>query len=108
MPAARALTFRRWLRAPLFYSYLRAFLVLWTAVKLANAFVARYVQLPPLAFRPGTEIVACAIELLVLAAFIRRAHEDILLANLGCPLWEALVPMVPLHFALSLALAMIV
>jgi hypothetical protein len=107
MPAARALPLRRWLRAPLFRSYLRTFVVLWVAVKYANAFVAAYVRLPPLAFRPGTEIVACAIELLVLAAFIRRAHEDILLANLGCPLWEALVPLVPLHFALSFALAMV-
>ena len=107
MLAARALTVRRWLRSPLFRSYLRAFPLLWVAVKLANAMVAGQVGLPPAAFRPGTEIVACAVELLALRVFIRRTNEDILLANLGWPLWAALAPLAPLHFALSLALSAI-
>jgi hypothetical protein len=97
----------RWLHAPLFRSYVGAFVLLWLIVKLANAFVAGFVGLPPLAFRPATEIAACAIELLALRAFIRRSNEDILLANLGWPLWVALAPMVPLHAALSLALALV-
>jgi hypothetical protein len=97
----------RWLRAPLFGSYLRTFLLLWLAVKLANAFLAGFVGQPPLGFRPGTEIAACAIELLALRAFIRRSSEDILLANMGWPLWAALAPLVPVHIALSLALALI-
>ena len=72
-----------WLTSRLFRAYVYRFLLLWIAGKIANAVTAYIVKLPPLAFRPGTEMVICAFELAVLAAFIRRAHEDILLGNLG-------------------------
>jgi hypothetical protein len=72
-----------WLTSRLFRAYVYRFLLLWIAGKIANAVTAYIVKLPPLAFRPGTEMVICAFELAVLVAFIRRAHEDILLGNLG-------------------------
>jgi hypothetical protein len=99
------LTVSVWLRSPLFRSYLRGFFLLWILVKGTNAFLAGVVGLPPLGFRPGTEVIACAIELLALGAFIQRDAEDILLANLGLPLWTALAPLLPVHFALSLLLS---
>ena len=92
-----------WLRSALFRSYLRRFLLLWIAGKIANAATAAFLKLPPLAFRPGTELVVCAFELAVLVALIRRADEDILLGNLGLRLPVALAPLVLIHFALSLA-----
>jgi hypothetical protein len=64
-------------------------------------------ELPPLAFRPGSELVVCALELAVLVAFIRRANEDILLGNVGLRLTVALAPLVVVHAALSAALALI-
>jgi hypothetical protein len=94
------------LRSALFRSYLRRFLLLWVVGKIANAATAAVVALPPLAFRPGTELVVCAFELAVLIAFIRRAHEDILLGNLGLRLPVALAPLVLIHLALSLALSL--
>ena len=96
-----------WLRSRLFRSYLRRFTLLWIAGKIANAATATaaVVNLPPFAFRPGTELVVCAFELAVLVAFIRRAHEDILLGNLGLRLPVVLAPLVLVHVALSLALS---
>lgn len=102
----RTLT-RAWLRSKLFHSYLRRFLLLWIAGKLANGATAAAVGLSPLAFRPGTEPVVCAIELLILAAFIRRANEDILLGNVGLRLSVALGPLVIVHMALSASLALV-
>jgi hypothetical protein len=63
--------------------------------------------LPPLAFRPGTELVVCAFELIALRAFIRRTNEDILIGNLGLSLPVALAPLVLVHVALSAALALL-
>lgn len=95
-----------WLRSRLFRSYLRRFTLLWIVGKIANAATAAFVNLPPLAFRPGTELVVCAFELAVLVVFIRRAHEDILLGNLGLRLPVVLAPLVLVHVALSLALSL--
>jgi hypothetical protein len=95
----------RWLASRLFRSYLRRFTLLWIVGKIANAATAASIKLPPLAFRPGTELVVCAFELAILIAFIKRANEDILLGNLGLRLGAALAPLVLAHFALSLALA---
>ena len=97
----------RWLASRLFRSYLRRFLLLWVVGKVANVATAASVTLPPLAFRPGTELVVCAFELAILAAFIQRSNEDILLGNLGVRLWVALAPLVLVHSALSLALALL-
>jgi hypothetical protein len=96
-----------WLRSRLFRAYLRRFTLLWVVGKIANAATAAFVKLPPLAFRPGTELVVCAFELAILVAFLRRANEDILLGNLGMRLWGALAPLVFVHFALSLALSLL-
>ena len=96
-----------WLTSRLFRAYVYRFLLLWIAGKIANAVTAYIVKLPPLAFRPGTEMVICAFELAVLVAFIRRAHEDILLGNLGLRLPVALAPLVFGHFALSLSLSLV-
>jgi hypothetical protein len=62
--------------------------------------------LPPLAFRPATELVVCAFEVAVLVAFIRRGNEDILLGNLGLRVSVGLAPLVLLHFALGFALSL--
>ena len=97
-----------WLRSALFRSYLRRFVILWAAGKGANAFTALLAGLPPFAFRPLTELGICAIELGILIAFIRQAHEDILLGNMGLRPILALVPLIPLHFVLTGAVAVIV
>jgi hypothetical protein len=96
-----------WLSSALFHSYVRRFTLLWVVGKIANAVTAAFVKLPPLAFRPGTEVVVLAFELTVLLAFIRRANEDILLGNLGLRLSVALAPLVLVHLALSLALSLL-
>ncbi len=96
-----------WLRSRLFRAYLLRFTLLWIVGKIANAATASAVTLPPFAFRPGTELVICAFELAVLVAFIRRAHEDILLGNLGLRLPAVLAPLVLVHLALSLALSLL-
>lgn len=96
-----------WFRSRLFRSYLRRFTLLWIAGKIANAATAAFVKLPPLAFRPGTELVVCAIELVILVTFIRRVNEDILLGNLGLPLAAALAPLVAVHLVLSAAVALL-
>jgi hypothetical protein len=98
---------RLWLRSPLFHSYLRRYVLLWIAGKIANAATAAVVELPPLAFRPGTELIVCAVALLILVAFIRRANEDILLGNVGLRLAVALAPLALVHAALSAALALV-
>jgi len=92
-----------WLTSALFRSYLRRFILLWIVGKVANAATAAVVGLPPLAFRPGTELVVCALELAVLVAFVRRANEGIL--RLRLPV--ALAPLVLVHVALSLATSLL-
>lgn len=94
------------LRSALFRSYARRFVLLWVVGKIANAATGAVVGLAPLACRPGAELVVCAFQLAVLVAFIRRAHEDILLGNLGLRLPVALAPLVLIHFALSLAMSL--
>lgn len=96
-----------WLTSRLFRSYLYRFCLLWIAGKIANAATAAFLKLPPLAFRPGTELVVCAFEVAVLVAFIRRANEDILLGNIGLRLPVALAPLVFVHFVLSLSLSLV-
>ena len=96
-----------WLTSALFRSYLRRFILLWIVGKVANAATAAVVGLPPLAFRPGTELVVCALELAVLVAFVRRANEGILLGNLRLRLPVALAPLVLVHVALSLATSLL-
>ncbi len=97
----------RWLRSALFHVYLRRFLLLWIAGKIANAGSATALHLPPLAFRPGTELVMLAFELGVVVVFIRRTNEDILLGNLGLRLSSTLVPLVMVHIVLSAILAVV-
>ena len=96
-----------WLSSALFRAYLRRFMLLWVVGKVANAATAASVKLPPLAFRPATEIVVCVFELAILVAFLRRANEDILLGNLGLRLAVVLAPLVLVHVALSLALSLL-
>jgi hypothetical protein len=96
-----------WLSSALFHSYVRRFTLLWVVGKIANAATAAFVKLPPLAFRPGTELVVLAFELAVLLAFIKRANEDILLGNLGLSFPVALAPLVLLHVMLSLVLSLL-
>lgn len=100
--------FSSWVRSALFHGYLRRFVILWAAGKGANAFTAFLAGLPPLAFRPLTEIGICAIELGILVLFIRQANEDILLGNIGFRPSVAVVPLVPLHFVLSGVVALLV
>ena len=94
----------RWVATPLCRSYLVSFLVLWVVAKTALGAGAAYYGLDPVAFQPYNETWACVLELLVLAHFIRRRGEDVLLGNIGLELGDALLPFVPLHFALSAAL----
>ena len=96
-----------WWSGMLFRKYLRWFLLLWIAGKIANAATAAYVQLPPYGFRLGTELFICAFELVALFLFMRAANEDILLGNLGIRVTTALAPLVILHLALSAVLATI-
>lgn len=91
----------RWVATPLWRSYLVSFLVLWVVAKTALVAGAAYYGLDPVAFQPYNETWACVLELLVLAHFIRRRGEDVLLGNLGLELGDALLPFVPLHCALS-------
>jgi hypothetical protein len=90
-----------WVTTPLFRSYLGSFAILWGITKAALAMGAGRAGLPPLQFAPYGETWACVIELLVLAHFARRRGEDVLLGNIGLDLGDALLPFVPLHFALS-------
>jgi hypothetical protein len=89
----------------LFRSYLGAFVLLWLLMKGAMVAGAVLFGSPPFAFHVFGEAVICAFELLALGAFLRRSNEDILLGNLGLPLGDALLPFVPLHFALSFGLS---
>lgn len=91
----------RWVTTRLFRSYLASFLIVWLIAKVALAAGARLAGSPLLRFAAYGETWACAVELLVLAHFARRRGEDILLANIGLDLGDALLPFVPLHFALS-------
>ncbi len=98
---------RFWLGSALFRTYLRSFVVLWVVGKIANAATAAYVGLAPFAFRPASELVACTAALLVLSAFIRRAHTDILLGNVGVSFAAAFAPLVLAHCFLSAVLALL-
>jgi hypothetical protein len=98
---------RHWLRGALFHAYLRRFLLLWIAGKIASAGTARLIAIPPLAFRPGSEVVMLVFELSVLVIFIKRANEDILIGNLGLSLPAAVAPLAIAHFALSATLALL-
>lgn len=94
----------RWVTTPLFRSYLGSLLILWVVGKSMLAVHAALIGLDPFAFQPQSEAWACVLELLVLAHFIRRRGEDVLLGNIGLELGDALLPFVPLHFALSAVL----
>jgi hypothetical protein len=100
------ISYSQWWHSRLFRSYLTVFPFLWALTKAANAFTASVAGIPPLGFRPFTEMVACAIELIVLATYIRRDNEDILIGNLGIPLLAALLPLVLIHVILSALLAL--
>ncbi|HEY6785365.1 MAG TPA: hypothetical protein VI159_10450 [Gemmatimonadales bacterium] len=96
----------RWFRSRLFRSYLFQFPLIWLLVKAGNAYTAAWGGAPPLAFRPFTEVACCAIELFILWVFIRRNNEDILLGNLGLSWTVVLLPLVPVHVILSVAVAL--
>jgi hypothetical protein len=96
-----------WLRSALFHAYLRRFILLWIAGKIANAATATAILLPPFAFRLGTEIVTLAFELGVIVILIKRSNEDILLGNLGLRVSTAIAPLVIVHFILSATLAVL-
>lgn len=100
-------TWRLWLRSVLFQAYLRRFILLWIAGKIANAVTATAVDLPPFAFRPGTEIMTLAFELGVIVIFIKRNNEDILLGNLGLGLAAVIAPLTIVHLLLSAMLAVL-
>ena len=91
----------RWVATPLWRSYLVSFLILWVVAKTALGAGAAVSGLDPFAFQPYNESWACVLELLVLAHFIRRRGEDVLLGNIGLDLGTALLPFALLHFALS-------
>lgn len=96
-----------WLRSALFHTYLRRFILLWIAGKIANAVTARAVHLPPFDLRPGTEIMTLVFELGVIVIFIKRNNEDILLGNLGLRVSAAIAPLVIVHCILSATLAVL-
>ncbi len=100
-------SFEAWLKSALFLSYVRRFVLLWIAGKIANAATAGFVGVPPFSFRAGTELVILVFELGALVAFIKRDNEDILLGNLGLRLAAALAPLVAVHVTLSAALALL-
>ena len=105
-----------WLTSPLFRSYVASFLILWVvakaavvggAVAIAAIVGVRLAELDPWAFAPQAETWACVVELLVLAHFIRRRGEDVLLGNFGLGLGDALAPFVAVHALLAAAVALI-
>lgn len=98
---------RQWLTTTLARAYVRRFALLWIAGKIANAATAAKVGLAPLEFRFGTEVVICAFELGALVIIIKRANEDILIGNLGMSWSIVLVPLVALHFILSIVIALL-
>ena len=105
--AARGGRAWRWVTSRLFRSYLVSFLILWVVAKSALAGSAAVAGLDPFAFQPLSETWACVLEVLVLAGFIRRRGEDVLLGNLGLELGGALLPLALAHAALSGTLAVI-
>ena len=105
--AARAPSLTVWFRSRLFRSYLRAFILLWLVAKIAMIVGAVLYRAPLFAFHPFGEAVACAIELGLIALFVRGSHEDILLANLGWPLGTALAPLALVHLVLSLLVTLL-
>lgn len=96
-----------WLRSPLFRSYLRRFMLLWVAGKIANGATAALINIQPFAFRPGTELVTFAFEIGVLVLIIKRANEDILLGNLGMSLAMVIAPLAVVQVVLSTLVALL-
>ena len=105
--ATRVPSLTIWLRSRLLRSYLRAFILLWLIAKVAMIAGAVLYHAPLFAFHPFGEAVACAVELWLIALFVRRSHEDILLANLGWPLGTVLAPLALVHFILSLLVTLL-
>ncbi len=96
-----------WLRSPLFRSYLRRFILLWVAGKIANGATAAVLEIQPFAFRPGTELVTFAFEIGVLVLIIKRANEDILLGNLGMSVAMVIAPLAVVQVVLSALVALL-
>jgi hypothetical protein len=94
-----------WLTSQVFARQLGDFLLLWMVFKGANAFTAMTAGLPPLAFRPGAEAGAFALEYLAFLAFLRHDREDLLLASLGLDRPLVLLPFALVHAGLSCAAA---
>ncbi|MGH7614296.1 MAG: hypothetical protein ACREMW_09705 [Gemmatimonadales bacterium] len=90
-----------WVTSPLFARQAVDFTLLWLVLKAANAMTAMKAGLPPLEFRPGVEAGALAFECVALLVFMRRAREDVLLANLGLGVPVVLLPFAVLHILLS-------
>lgn len=96
-----------WLPRPLLLSYGGRFVLLWIMGRGALAVGSWMYQRPLFTFRPGAEATACALELFVLAFFLRRSADDLFLGNLGFGLARTLWPFAVLHFLLSLALSLV-
>ena len=98
---------RAWLASSLFSRQAVDFALLWLVLKGANAMSAAKVGLAPLGFRPSVEAGALAFECFALLVFIRRAREDVLLANLGLGVPLVLFPFALLHILLSAVVAVL-
>lgn len=105
MTGAHLHAVRAWLASPLFSRQAVDFALLWLVLKSANALGAARVGLAPLGFRPGVEAGALAFECFALLVFMRRAREDVLLANLGLGVPVVLLPFALLHILLSVVVA---
>ncbi len=81
------------------------FLLLWVVFKAANAATAANAGLALLAFHPWAEAAALGFECVALLAFLRRARESVLMANLGLDVPLVLLPFCLLHVAMSLTVA---
>lgn len=98
---------RAWLASPLFSRQAVDFVLLWLVLKGANAMSAAKAGLTPLGFRLGVEAGALAFECFALLVFMRRAREDVLLANLGLGVPVVLLPFALLHILLSAFVAVL-
>jgi len=107
MTTDRLTAVRAWLASPLFSRQAVDFALLWLVLKGANAMAAAQVGLTPLGFRPGAEAGALAFEWFALLVFMRRAREDVLLANLGLGVPVVLLPFALLHILLSAVVAVL-
>jgi hypothetical protein len=106
--ARRRWTVRRaawvWLTGPYFPRQLRDFVLLWAVFKGVNIVTAIRAGVPPLGFRPATEVVALGFECAALLVFARRARELVPAANAGMSVPLLLLPFAVLHTALGLVL----